>query len=141
MLTNHFDPWLRTIQLLRVATHVVPSRERYSKQVCVCSSCTGRHWTTGCCEHENAQINVIERLTRVTVAVEWSDSTRCNYSEQIWRAGVAARGGACALSGELIRRGEAVYRPNPMRPAPSNANAMILASKIELAFEFRSKDE
>lgn len=34
--------------------------------------------------------------------------------------------GFCAMSGQPIRPGDAVYKPNP-RPAPVNGDAMILA--------------
>jgi hypothetical protein len=37
--------------------------------------------------------------------------------------------GFCAMSGQAIRPGDAVYKPNP-RPTPVNGDAMILASVL-----------
>ena len=71
----------------------------------------------------NGRIIILES-SREHLLVRWVDSGRCHYSEQRWRRGVARGNGSCALSGILIRRGEAVYRPNG-RPAPVNHGAMI----------------
>jgi hypothetical protein len=141
MLAKSFHPWLQTIQLLRVAADTSPNRERHAKPTYARCSHVAPHCVISRNRHENARVFVIERLSPLTAAVQWSDSTRCNYSGQIWRAGVAGRSGDCALSGESIQRGQAIYRPIPLRPAPSNADAMILASKIDLAFKSQETDQ
>jgi Domain of unknown function (DUF3331) len=133
MSSKLVDPWLETIQLLEMLGSMQPEQARYSKRTCAQHDCVPPPRIIEQHASENAHVWVAERLTPVTAAIEWSDATRCNYSGQIWRAGIAARPGSCALSGESIRRGQAIYRPIPLKPAPSNAKAMILASRIEEA--------
>ncbi|MFC6311785.1 DUF3331 domain-containing protein [Paraburkholderia dipogonis] len=41
---------------------------------------------------------------------------------------IARKAGVCALSGQKVARGDAVYRPRHARPAPRNVKAMILAT-------------
>jgi hypothetical protein len=81
--------------------------------------------------HPSARIvHVLDRLSERTVAVSWRDSTSCHYNDQIWRVGIAREPGRCAMTGERIQPGEAIYRPIPTLPAPVNAQAMILASAL-----------
>jgi hypothetical protein len=80
--------------------------------------------------HSARIVNVLDRLSERTVAVSWRDSTSCHYNDQIWRVGIAREPGRCAMTGERIRPGEAIYRPIPALPAPVNAQAMILASAL-----------
>ncbi|MBB5421208.1 hypothetical protein HDG42_007291 [Paraburkholderia sp. JPY171] len=75
-------------------------------------------------------VNVLDRLSDHTVAISWRDATMCHYNDQIWRLGVARRQGECALTGESVGVGEAIYRPIPITPPPLNAQAMILASAL-----------
>jgi Domain of unknown function (DUF3331) len=76
-------------------------------------------------------IRVLERHTPTSVTVAWSDATCCRYGDQRWRRCVAPKAGVCALSGQAISRGDAVYRPRLARPAPRNIKAMILATVID----------
>ncbi len=76
-------------------------------------------------------IRVLERNGQTSATVAWSDATSCCYGEQIWRRRAAKKAGVCALSGQAIARGDAVYRPRPVRPAPRNIEAMILATVME----------
>lgn len=77
-------------------------------------------------------VKVEERLTEAAFALSWSDSTRCHYREQIWKRATARRSGICVLSGEAIRRGDAVFRPLATRfKIPLNSRAMILAVSLE----------
>ena len=133
MSSKLVDPWLETIQLLGTLGSRQSERGRYSKRTCAHHDYVPQQRIIEHHVNENAHVCVVERLTPLTAAIAWSDATRCNYSGQIWRAGIAARPGSCALSGESIRRGQAIYRPIPIKPAPSNAKAMILASQIEEA--------
>ena len=71
------------------------------------------------------------RLSDVTISVSWHDPTSCRYDDQTWRLGIARYDGRCALTGLPIYEGGKVYRPIPLRPAPSNSNAMILAVAVE----------
>lgn len=81
----------------------------------------------------NAQrITLIRRYDQESIAVCWSDPTYGRYSDQLWRMCTARRSAICALTGEKIRRGDAVFRPCPnRRHRPANADAMILASKLD----------
>jgi hypothetical protein len=83
----------------------------------------------------NVGIRPVEQLTARTATVDWCESGVCRYAEQTWIRGVAKRNGICALTGAQIRRGDPVYRPRSIVPAPTNALAMIAAEPI-LALPF-----
>ncbi|WP_394365042.1 DUF3331 domain-containing protein [Paraburkholderia kirstenboschensis] len=86
------------------------------------------------CRHEaykRCAIRVLERQSRTTATVAWSDSTACRYGEQLWQRCIARKTGICALSGQAIAKGDAVYSPRVLRRAPQNIDAMILASVME----------
>lgn len=77
-------------------------------------------------------ITLIRRHDPESITVCWSDATYGRYSDQLWRVCTARRSAVCALTGEKIRRGDAVFRPSPnRRHRPANADAMILASKLD----------
>ena len=75
-------------------------------------------------------IRSVERITPRTATVEWCEPSVCHYAEQTWVHGVAKRDGYCALTGEPIRRGDAVFHPRHVSPPPRNAEAMIAAQRI-----------
>lgn len=77
-----------------------------------------------------AVVRVIERPSSATAIVYWSDAATCHYGYQGWRVTTATTDGACALTGEIIHRGDAVYRPSQRDPKPQNASAMILAASM-----------
>ncbi|CAD6560815.1 hypothetical protein LMG28727_07230 [Paraburkholderia kirstenboschensis] len=79
----------------------------------------------------NATIEILDRLSAVSVILSWRDPTSCNYGYQTWQKRVARRVGVCALSGLPIQRSDVIYRPGPGRRRPSNASAMILAVYID----------
>jgi Domain of unknown function (DUF3331) len=81
--------------------------------------------------HRRCAIKVLERHGPGVATVSWSDATAGCYGEQYWRRGVARKNSTCAMSGQTIARGDAVYRPRRGRPAPRNIEAMILASVME----------
>ncbi|REG61209.1 uncharacterized protein DUF3331 [Paraburkholderia sp. BL6669N2] len=76
-------------------------------------------------------IRVLERSGQTSATIAWSDATSCCYGEQLRRRCIARKSGVCALRGQSTARGNAVYRPRRARPAPRNAEAMILASVME----------
>ncbi|MGF6755726.1 DUF3331 domain-containing protein [Paraburkholderia sp. GAS42] len=76
-------------------------------------------------------IRVLERDGQNWATVAWSDATSCCYGEQLWRRCIARKAGVCALSGQAIARGNAVYRPRRVRLPPRNIEAMILATVME----------
>ena len=79
-------------------------------------------------------IALLERLSPRMATVSWSDPQGCKYGEQVWRLSTARGSGICALSGQPIFRGNAIYRPAKVEPRPANAAAMILATVIDRAF-------
>jgi Domain of unknown function (DUF3331) len=79
-------------------------------------------------------IALLDRPSPRTATVSWSDPRGCKYGEQVWRLATAKRSGICALSGEGIAAGDAIYRPTKVEPPPANAAAMMLATAVELAF-------
>lgn len=77
-------------------------------------------------------VKVEERLPNASFALSWSDPTRCSYREQVWKRATARRAGVCVLSGQAIKRGDAVFRPQARRfKVPLNSGAMILAASLE----------
>jgi hypothetical protein len=76
-------------------------------------------------------IRVLGRNKQTSATVAWSDATSCCYGEQQWRRRIAKKAGVCALSGQAIATGDAVYRPRLVQPAPQNIEAMILATVME----------
>jgi hypothetical protein len=78
-------------------------------------------------------VKVEERLPNAAFALSWSDPTRCSYREQVWKRATARRAGVCVLSGQAIKRGDAVFRPQARRfKVPLNSGAMILAASLEM---------
>ncbi|AJY10967.1 DUF3331 domain-containing protein [Burkholderia dolosa] len=73
-----------------------------------------------------------ERQTDSSVLVSWSDPTRCRYDEQRWIAAKARARGRCALTGQPIGPGDAIYKPQ-WRGAkrPANCREMIVASALD----------
>ncbi|BBQ02257.1 hypothetical protein BSFA1_73850 (plasmid) [Burkholderia sp. SFA1] len=112
------DPWAQTIFRLTSLNDGVnveaPSRRRPFAQA----------------HDSRVAVKLIERPSTTTVTIEWRDSTRCCYGDQVWRAMRARTAGVCAMSGGAIAPGDHVYAPNP-RPVPGNMGAMILASVLD----------
>ncbi|MFT4067625.1 DUF3331 domain-containing protein [Paraburkholderia sp.] len=78
-------------------------------------------------------ITLLDRISPQAATVSWSDPQGCKYGEQVWRLATARRTGICALSGQRIAAGDAIYRPTRMKPPPANAAAMMLAIAVDLA--------
>ncbi|WNC89163.1 DUF3331 domain-containing protein [Paraburkholderia sp. FT54] len=87
--------------------------------------------TRGAGNFSKCAIRILERNGQTSATIAWSDATSCCYGEQLWRRCIARKTGVCALSGQAIARGDAVYRPRRVRPAPRNVEAMILATVME----------
>jgi hypothetical protein len=96
-----------------------------SKVVDQSTSTVERKWNA-------AAVTNIEPRSDKTIAVCWADATSGHYCEQLWVMGVARRGAVCALTGDIIRHGNAVYRPRVTESnVPSNAEAMILVASLK----------
>ncbi|MBN3816434.1 DUF3331 domain-containing protein [Paraburkholderia sp. Se-20369] len=89
--------------------------------------------------HRSSAIIAAERHTRSSVLVSWSDPTHCRYDEQRWIIARARALGHCALTGHVIRDGDAIYKPQ-CRGAkrPANCREMVLASAIDQFFPLLS---
>lgn len=74
-------------------------------------------------------VHVVERTGPASATVAWSEPS-CRYGYQTWRAVISRVSGICVVSGEIIRRGDMVFRPLA-RPVPLNVNAMILESVMD----------
>jgi len=74
----------------------------------------------------------VERQTASSVLVSWSDPTCCRYDEQRWISAKSRMRARCALSGQVIRLGDSVYKPQ-WRGAkrPANGAEMILTNELE----------
>jgi hypothetical protein len=75
-------------------------------------------------------VRVVDQPTHDTVTIEWGDSTSGRYGHQLWRLGKATREGYCALSGNLVIKGQSIYRPRQGRDRPRNGRAIISASIV-----------
>jgi hypothetical protein len=81
---------------------------------------------------KSAVVTFVERFTAKSVSITWRDSTAANYCEQLWIRRIARSQGVCALTGNSIVRGDAVYGPAGRTAArPANAAQMVLAEAIE----------
>ncbi|MEX3981075.1 DUF3331 domain-containing protein [Paraburkholderia sp. EG287A] len=82
--------------------------------------------------YASCTVKIEERLANSSFTLSWSDPTRCSYREQVWKRAIARKSGICVLSGEHIKRGDAVFRPLARRyKVPLNSGAMILAASLE----------
>jgi hypothetical protein len=84
-------------------------------------------------ERGTVAITILERISTRSALISWSDARFGRLGAQVWTAGRARAAGACALSGRMIRRGDAVYTPRKTQPAPINLGAMIIASYVNEA--------
>lgn len=119
--------WQRTVgQLDAGCAHQLTARVRHIVDSHGSSRLPGRNG--------DVAIALLDRPSPRTATVSWSDPRGCKYGEQVWRLATAKRSGICALSGQGIAAGEAIYRPTKVKPPPANAAAMMLATVVELAF-------
>ncbi|ALK32472.1 DUF3331 domain-containing protein [Burkholderia plantarii] len=89
----------------------------------------------------HARVRVLERVSANTIVVLWQDATRCHYSDQTWIRCMTRVRGVCALRGEIIRRGDVVYKPQALRRTVANGQAMILASEVAYELAELGSDE
>jgi hypothetical protein len=131
------DPWAQTLQLLdmlRANTQHLPQRGACEKPHNVApldAHPAAKPRARRCAQAEaGAMVTLIERLTSTSVVLRWC-SPSCHYGDQIWTCCVARTRGRCAVTGHIIERGDAVYRPqNRKRMPPVNADAMIHPSAL-----------
>jgi hypothetical protein len=129
MTAQDVSPWRQTVDLLRKLTTPRKTRNFLDTAITVPHRATGpagiRHYAI-----EEVHVTVLDRPTSLTAIIAWRDPTECRYGEQRWRGGVARAKGTCALTGRIIKRGDAIYRPQRRVPPPANTGAMILAEAV-----------
>ena len=130
MLANAtvMDPWTQTIGLLDAPSRLMAAMDSAAQPRRDARSADERAYERGF-ERFGALVTLIDRPTPSTATIAWRDSTRGCFGDQVWRMARARLSGFCAMSGQAIHPGDAVYRPNP-RPTPVNGDAMILASVL-----------
>lgn len=74
-------------------------------------------------------VRIFERPSARVLIVAWREAGRCCYSEQRWERTNAFEAGICALSGETIAPGQAVFKPIGI-PVPLNQMARIAESSL-----------
>jgi hypothetical protein len=122
MNANVMDPWTQTIGLLGTSSRGSSAQ----------GAVRARQKARSNDARFGASVTLIDRPTPSTATIAWRDSTRGCFGDQVWRMARARAAGYCAMSGQAIRPGDAVYKPNP-RPAPVNGDAMILATVLREA--------
>jgi hypothetical protein len=78
-----------------------------------------------------SKITSIERQDDASALVSWCDPTMCHYIDQVWIQVTARHGGYCALTGQRIERGAAIFKPRARgQRRPANGHEMILAAAL-----------
>ena len=81
------------------------------------------------------RFQIVERLSRETLSVYWSDARTGLYADQLWRLGRARIRSFCVLTGVPIQVGDLVYRPKSQSSgSPANRDFMILADMVHDEF-------
>jgi hypothetical protein len=129
MTRRNVSPWRQTVDQLMKLTAPRRTRNSVGTAIAVARRTTGpvalRHYAI-----EEVHVTVLDRPTSLTAIIAWRDPTECRYGEQRWRGGIARARGTCALTGRIIKRGDAIYRPQRRVPPPANAGAMILSDAV-----------
>ena len=127
------DPWSRTVSLLELFSNAHLNQERVHRIKKAGDTYIARRDSRRYESYGIADVQITDRPSHITATLTWCDSTSCRYGDQIWRLMIAKRRGICAISGEVIYRGDRIYRPIVSSLKPVNAAAMILACHIESA--------
>nr|WP_308010339.1 DUF3331 domain-containing protein [Burkholderia vietnamiensis] len=127
------DPWQQTLSLLSQLCRDdlrlrAPAREPLRAR----GTAHRANARAGDAERRAVSVSFVDRVSSTAVTIAWRDSTHCSYGDQTWHVTRARASGVCALSGEPVRIGDAVYQPRA-RPKPLNAGAMILESVLHEA--------
>ncbi|REG49038.1 uncharacterized protein DUF3331 [Paraburkholderia sp. BL6669N2] len=128
-MTRRIDPWRQTVLMLSRGPEHSESSGAFPEKN---SRSSIRAPTSGTSRSLYVFVSFLERSTPSSVTLAWRDPTSCFYGEQIWRVADARVAGICALSGQLIVRGDRIYHPRQSKPQPANAGAMILESVLNL---------
>jgi hypothetical protein len=134
---NEPDPWAQTLRLLEILRSRAQQETSRAIPKSRCKTAAGEDCASSSrprarprreaasCRDVSASVTLVERLSATTVVLRWC-SCHCHYGDQVWIRRTASTAGICAVTGNLIRRGETVYRPQGRRRVPLlNADAMI----------------
>lgn len=81
------------------------------------------------------RFQIVERLSRETLSIYWSDARTGLYADQLWRLGRARIRSFCVLTGVPIQVGDLVFRPKShSTSSPANRDFMILADMVHDEF-------
>ena len=78
----------------------------------------------------DVNVRVIERVTDSTVTVGWSHPCQGSFGAQLWRESLSHGEQLCALSGDPVARGDAIYKP--VRPAVNSLTSRLVILKIHV---------
>ncbi|MFM0172076.1 DUF3331 domain-containing protein [Paraburkholderia sediminicola] len=134
LLNPACDPWQRTVGALSSWPDGEPTLPSPTSHFSIKHAATENKRKSRCASGGLGLVKVIERLTETTAVIDWRDSTAGCYTEQVWRVCIARVTGQCALSGAVIKKGDAVYRPRRNRNLRANAAFMILSRELDNAF-------
>jgi hypothetical protein len=139
---NDPDPWAQTLRLLEIlrvragqeADLATPRKRcKEAKEEVRAGASRARKQPqreARRCADMGASVTLVERLSDTAVVLRWC-SRYGHYGDQVWVCRAARCAGVCAVTGNLIRRGEAVYRPQSRRLVTLvNADAMIHPSAL-----------
>jgi hypothetical protein len=127
------DPWKQTLRLLEVLRSRAQHGPGQTRDECPCQGepasaprfrTHAQREAAGCADL-HASVTLVERLSPTTIVLRWC-SRYGHYGDQVWVCRAARSAGVCAITGNRIRRGEVVYRPQGRRFVElNNADAMI----------------
>jgi Domain of unknown function (DUF3331) len=126
------DPWTRTLAALSMFSN--PPQDRPWETSFADFQATRKRVRVAAdnLQPPTLKLTVLEYLANSLVVISWHDPTLCNYEEQVWSPALSRCSGRCALSGQRIVRGDAVYKPRTRgRVAPLNGDAMILSTELK----------
>lgn len=134
------NPWNQVVSLL---SHLA-SAEESPDETAWHAGCPARRAARAIKPHEpreplqdmplrgrGSKITSIERQDDASALVSWCDPTLCHYVDQVWIQVTARHGGYCALTGQRIERGNAIFKPRARgQHRPANSDEMILAAAL-----------
>jgi hypothetical protein len=127
------DPWAQTLRLLEtLRSRLQPEGGKaIDKHASEAGRATVSRFRThaqreaaGCADAQ-ATVTLVERLSPTSVVLRWC-SRYGHYGDQVWVCRAARSAGICVITGNPIRRGDVVYRPQARRFVElTNGDAMI----------------
>lgn len=118
------SPWSHIVSRLSQAegpgTHTLPASETSVKRQGL-----GKSWP------KEARICILDRLSAQTVSVARSHPCSGYSGFQTWRRALAKRNEVCALSGERVIRGEAIYKLSRCLASSYRSNEVMLARHVD----------